>query len=174
MLTYFASSIIPIAIIYILFYSIRSKKDAFKLFVEGVGEGLKVVIKIFPYIFAITIAANLINETGAIDILTNPLKGILSICSIPKGVIPLMLLRPLSGSASTSLVLDIIKRYGVDSIEGKLASVIMGGTETTFYVVTVLLGSTGVKKYRGTLIACILSDVMAIIVSVILLNIGII
>ena len=174
MLIYIASSIVPIAIIYILFSGMKVKQDALRLFADGVEEGLKIVLKVFPYVFAITIASNLIRDTQTIDLLTAPLTPILKRLSIPKGVIPLILLRPMSGSASIALVLDIIKTFGVNSIEGKLAAVIMGGTETTLYVVTVLLGSTGIKKYRGTIFACVLSDIMAIILSIILLKIGII
>lgn len=174
MLIYFASSIVPIAIIYILFCGIKSKNDTLKLFVNGVEEGLKIVVKIFPYVFAITIAVNLIRETGAIDLFTYPLNTILKTLSIPKGIIPLILLRPMSGSASTALALDIIKTYGADSIEGRLAAVIVGGTETTFYVVTILLGSSGIKRYRGTIWACILSDIVAVTISIILVKIGII
>lgn len=174
MFSYVIASIIPIAIIFILVTALVEKKDTLKLFSTGVVNGMKTTFKIFPYVFAITIASTLLRETGAMNIIITPISSILKSIAIPPDIVPLIILRPMSGSASTALVLDIIKNYGVNSLEARLATVIMGGTETTFYVVAILLGSIGIKNYRGTVVACIVSDITAILIAIILVKIGII
>jgi spore maturation protein B len=158
----------------IILIGIIEKKDVFKLFIEGVVEGLKVAYKIFPYILSITIAIGLLKSTGAIDIIIYPLQPVLKFLNIPKDIVPLVILRPLSGGASMSLVMDIFKTAGPDSASGKIASIIMGGTETTLYTITVLLGAVGIKKLRGILIAGLIADFVAISVSIILVNVGVI
>ncbi len=173
MLNKFVSYIVPLLIIFIIICGIKEKKDVFKLFVDGVLEGLKIVYSIFPYILAITIAMYVLRDTGALNVLLTPLKPVLSFFNIPDDIIPLCIMRPLSGGASTSIVMDIFKNNGPDSISGKMASVIMGATETTLYTVTILLGAVGIKKARGIIIAGIIADVCAMIVGVTLVNVGI-
>lgn len=174
MLNYFIGWIIPMLILCILVIGLKEKKDIFKLFTEGVLDGLKTVYNIFPYIMAITIAIGLLKSTGAIDILLTPLRPLLIKFGIPENIIPLCILRPLSGGASMSVVMDILKTSGPDSISGKLASIIMGATETTLYTITILFGAVKIKKIRGVLIAGLIADFVAIIVSIIIVNLGII
>ncbi|MEG0872505.1 MAG: spore maturation protein [Clostridia bacterium] len=174
MLNYVVICIVPLMILVILIIGIKEKRDVFKLFIDGVLEGLNVVYKIFPYILAITIAIGLLKDTGAMNILLYPLKPFLVFLGIPENVIPLCIMRPLSGGASMSVVMDIFKESGPDSISGKMASVIMGATETTLYTITILFGAVGIKKMRGVLFAGLLADITAIIMSIILVNVGII
>lgn len=126
------------------------------------------MIKIFPYILAIIIGVTLLKETKAMDIIIYPIKPLLEKTGIPSDIITLALLRPISGGASMSIVMDIFQRYGPDSIEGKMASILMGGTETTFYTITILFGIINVKNMRGTLIAALLADITAIILSIVI------
>lgn len=171
-MVYVFSAIVPAFILITIVFGIKNKLDILKLFTDGVLEGLKTALGIFPYILAITIAITLLQETGVLPWLIMPIQGILTKLGIPESVIPLALFRPLSGGASMSVVMDIFKRFGPDSIEGKIASVIMGGTETTFYVTTVLFGAAKVKKVRGTIIAAIIADVIAVMTAIILVNAG--
>ena len=115
MLNYFVVSIVPLTILSIVVIGIKEKKDIFKLFIEGVLSGIKVVYNIFPYILAITIAIGLLKETGAINILIYPIKPLLSKFDIPSEILPLCVLRPISGGASMSAVMDIFKTLGPDS-----------------------------------------------------------
>lgn len=174
MLNYIAISTVPIMILYILIIGIKEKLDIFKLFIEGVTQGLKTIYKIAPYIIAITIAMGLFTKTGALNYLTYPLRPILNFFKIPEEIIPLLVIRPLSGGASTSIVMDIFKNYGPDSISGKIASIIMAGTETTFYTITILLGAVGIKKTRGIFKIGITLDVIISIIAIILVNLHII
>lgn len=166
--------IIPIFMATILIVGLKEKKDIFKLFVEGCLEGLKMVYKIFPYILAITVATYLLKSTGALDFILIPLRPLLTKFGIPDDIVPLCLMRPLSGGASMSVVMDILKTSGADSVSGKMAAIIMGATETTLYTITILLGAVGIKKLRGVLIAGLIADASAIITAIILVNIGVI
>ena len=169
-MVYVFSAIVPLFILITMGVAWKTKIDVLKLFTEGVLDGLKTVLDIFPYILAITIAITLIQDVGAMTFLINPIKGIISNLGVPEGIIPLAIFRPLSGGASTSVVMDIFKRLGPDSLEGKMASIIMGGTETTFYVVTILFGAAKLKNVRGTIAAALLADAVAIITAIVLVN----
>lgn len=169
-MVYFFSAIVPLFILITIIVGLKNKLDILKLFTDGVLEGLKTALSIFPYILAITISITLLQDTGVMNFLITPIKGILSNLGIPENIIPLAIFRPLSGGASMSVVMDIFKRFGPDSLEGKIASIIMGGTETTFYVTTVLFGAAKVKKVRGTIVAAIIADVVAMITAIILVN----
>lgn len=170
---YVFSMIIPLFILMILIVATKEKMDVLTLFTDGVIEGLKTIFKIFPYILAITIAITLMQDTGLLGVLIKPFKSLLKELNIPESIIPLALFRPLSGGASMSVVMDVFKRYGPDSVEGKMASIIMGGTETTFYVTTVLFGAVKIKKVRGTIIAAIIADLVAIITAIALVSFGV-
>lgn len=173
-MSFVINCIIPLFILLIIIVGLKEKLDIFKLFVEGCLEGGKTVYKIFPFILAITILVGLLKSTNTLEILLIPLRPLLTLFGIPDDIIPLMIMRPLSGGASTSLIMDIFKNGGPDSISGKMASIIMGATETTLYSITVLFGAVGIKKIRGVLIAGLIADAAAIITAIILVNIGVI
>lgn len=170
MLNYIIGWIIPMLILIILVIGLKEKQDIFKLFTEGVLDGLKMVYHIFPYIMAITIAIGLLKSTGALNILLTPLKPILIKCGIPEDIVPLFILRPMSGGASMSVVMEVLEKSGPDSISGKLASIIMGATETTLYTITILFGAIKIKKIRGVLVAGLIADFVAILVAILIVN----
>ena len=114
MLNYFIISIVPLAILAIILIGIKEKKDVFKLFADGVLDGLKVVYNIFPFILAITIAIGLLKNTNTLNILLIPIKPVLETLGIPDNIVPLCILRPLSGGASMSVVMDIFNECGPD------------------------------------------------------------
>ena len=174
MMVYALSCIVPLFIIFILIIARKNELDTLKLFTDGVVEGLKTALNIFPYILAITISITLIQDSGLLNCVVKPITPILLKLKVPDGIIPLAVFRPLSGGASMSVVMDIFKRYGVDSTQGKIASIIMGGTETTFYVTTILFGAAKIKKTRGTIVAAVIADITAVIMSIILVNLGVI
>ena len=162
--------LLPLFILMVVIIAVVSKKDVLKLFVDGVSEGLVTVVGIFPHILAITIAITLIRETGLLTFVLKPVQGLLINMGVSEGIVPLMLFRPLSGGAATSIAMDIFKIYGPDSYEGKVASIIMGGTETTLYVLTILVGTVKIKKIRGVLISAIIADITAMIVAIVIVN----
>lgn len=172
MIDYITMSIVPVMILLIIIIGVKEKKDVFTLFIDGVKEGLKVVLGIFPYILAILIAIGLFRNSGALDLIIKPITPVLNTLGVPKEIVPLCILRPLSGGASMSLVMDIFKNYGVDSISGKIASIIMGGTETTIYCITILFGAVKIKKLRGVLIAGLIADFVVISTAIIIVKLG--
>lgn len=172
MIDYITMSTVPVMILLIIIIGVKEKKDVFALFIDGVKEGLKVVLGIFPYIIAILIAIGLFRNSGALDLIIKPITPVLNTLGVPKEIIPLCILRPLSGGASMSLVMDIFKNYGVDSISGKIASIIMGGTETTIYCITILFGAVKIKKLRGVLIAGLIADFVVISTAIIIVKLG--
>ena len=169
-MTYAISLLIPCFILVTLVVANKNKLDILKLFTDGVIEGLNTVLKIFPYILSITIAITLLQDTGTLNFLIKPFENILVRIGAPIGIVPLALFRPLSGGASMSVVMDVYKRFGPDSLEGKIASIIMGGTETTLYVATILFGVTKIKKTRGIIIAALIADFTAVVMSILLVN----
>lgn len=173
-MVYIFSAIVPLFILITVIVAWKNKLDILKLFTDGVLEGLKTAIDIFPYILAITIAITLMQDTGVMKFLMNPINRMITKLGVPESIIPLAIFRPLSGGAAMSVVMDIFKRFGPDSIEGKIASIIMGGTETTFYVTTVLFGAAKIKKVRGTVIAAVLADIAAVITAIVLVNMSVI
>ena len=166
MIEYISITAIPMMIFLIIITGIIEKKDILSLFAHGAVDGLKVVYRIFPHILAIMIGVALFRETGAMKIVFKPINGILTSLNIPEDIVTLSILRPISGGAAQSVVMDIFQNYGPDSIQGKIASIIMGGTETTFYVITILYGAVGIKKIRGTLAAALIADFVAIALSI--------
>ncbi len=170
MLNYITMCVVPIMVLLIIVIGIKEKKDVFGLFIDGVKNGLKLIYNIFPYILSILIAIEILRNSGAMNFLITPIVPFLSKLGVPAEIIPLCILRPLSGGASMSLVIDIFKTYGVDSISGKIASIIMGGTETTIYCITILFGAVKIKKLRGVLIAGLIADFVAISLAIIIVN----
>lgn len=166
MIEYISIMAVPMMIFVIMLFGIIEKKDVLSLFAEGAVEGLKCIYKIFPNILAVMIGVALFKETGAMQLVFKTFSKLLTKINVPQEIVTLALLRPVSGGASTSIVMDIFKEFGPDSIQGKIASILMGGTETTFYVITVMFGATKVKKIRGTLLAALVADFVAIALSI--------
>jgi spore maturation protein B len=124
------------------------KTDVFSAVVEGAAEGLRTVLRIFPPLVALLTAVFMLRASGAIEALEGLASGLLSLFGIPPETTVLMLLRPLSGSGALAVGADLISGYGVDSVVGRTAAVMLGSTETTFYVLTVLHRAVGKKKTR--------------------------
>lgn len=170
MFQYITKSIIPIIVVIIITYGMIKGKKVYEWFIEGAKEGLKVCLNIFPYLLAMIIAVNIFREAKLLDILNNIISPVSSLIGLPKEIVPLVLVKPLSGSGALGILTDIVKTYGPDSYIGLIASVIMGTTETIFYTVTVYFGAVQIKKIRHTVWAAILADLTAIIVSILLVS----
>jgi spore maturation protein B len=157
---------VPTIFITILTAAVLKKVKAFDQFVEGAREGLETVIKIMPSLVGLLVAVGVFKASGALDILIFFMKPLTDIISLPAEVAPLAFLRPISGSASLAFVADIIKNFGPDTFEGRVAATMMGSTETIFYTLTVYYGAVGIKNIRYTLTAAIIADIVSVIASV--------
>lgn len=170
MFQYLTKSIIPIIVIIIITYGMFKGRKVYEWFIEGAKDGLKVCLNIFPYLLAMIIAVNIFREAKLLDILNNMIAPIGGLIGLPKEVIPLVLVKPLSGSGAVGILTDILKTYGPDTTIGLISSVIMGTTETIFYTITVYFGAVQIKKIRHTLWVAILADITAIIAAIFLVS----
>lgn len=158
--------ILPVIITAILLFAMWKKSPAYEDFTEGAKEGFTIAVRIIPYLVAIIVAVSMFRASGAIDILQNILKPALDFFKIPAETTILMITRSLSGSATLGVLSDIINQTGANSYATKLAAVITGSSETTFYVAAVYFGAVNIKKFRHALLAGILADITGIIAAV--------
>ena len=158
--------ILPFMILTILCVGFIKKVPVYEEFIEGAKDGFKVSISIIPYLVAIIVGIAMFKASGAIDIISNIFGGILTKLSVPVDTIPIMITRSLSGSATLGIFSDIAKNFGPDSYVTKLSAVMVGSSETTFYVLAVYFGSIGIKKYRYALLTGIIADITGIVLAI--------
>lgn len=161
-----SSYAIPTIILVILALGMYKEVKVYDVFAEGAKEGISTVIRIIPALVGLMVAIGVFRASGALDLIVFAVKPVTSFLKIPSEVVPLAFLRPISGSASLALVSDILKTYGADSFIGRLASTLMGSTETIFYTLAVYFGSVGIKNIRFTLVAALVADLVSVIAAV--------
>lgn len=166
MLEVISIGIVPFMVLIILIHGYIKGIDIYSAFIEGAKEGLKTVIGIMPYLIAIFVAIGILRGSSALDMLTNLLSPATNLLGIPKETLPLILIRPISGSGALGVVKDIISHYGPDSFTGVVGSVMMGSSETIFYTIALYFGSVGIKDYRHTLKAALISYVISIFITI--------
>lgn len=157
---------LPFIIVLILTLGLVRKVPVYEVFTEGAKEGFKVAVTIIPYLIAIIVGISMLRASGAIDMLTNSISGLLTWLSIPKEILPVILIRPLSGSAALGIFSDIATTHGIADYTVKLAAVMVGSSETTFYVLSVYFGAVGVKKFRYALGVGLFADILAAVLSI--------
>lgn len=165
-------AIIPVMISIILIHGYIKEVSLYDTFVEGAKEGFNTSLRIMPYLITIFIAIGIFKRSGAMNILVDIISPFAKVVGVPKEVIPLALMRPISGSGALAVVKEIITEYGPDSFIGRVASTMMGSAETIFYTMAVYFGVVGIKDSRHTLPAALISHIAAIITSVLICNIA--
>lgn len=158
---------LPVIIVAILTTGMVKKVPIYEVFTEGAKDGFKVAVNIIPYLVAIIVAISMLRASGTIEMLANALSAILTRFNVPADVLPVIFVRPLSGSAALGLFSDIATNSGPTAYATKLAAVMVGSSETTFYVLAVYFGSVGITKFRYALSVGILADIIAAIMSII-------
>lgn len=153
--------ILPIMILSILTLGMAKKVPVYEEFIEGAKDGFKVAVSIIPYLVAIIVAVSMFKASGILDILKNFTNSF-----VPPDIIPIIFTRSLSGSATLGLFSEIAKNLGPDSYVTKLAAIMVGSSETTFYVLAVYFGSIGIKKYRYALLTGIIADITGIVLAI--------
>ena len=171
LINYISIISIPMIILVITVNALLEKQNIFDTFVEGAKEGIEIVIGIFPTLIGLFLAIGALRSSGVLDLAINILSPITNAINIPKEIMPLSILRPISGSASTAIAVDIMQTYGVDSLIGKIASTIMGSTETTIYTIAIYTSIVKIKKTRFVLLAGLAGDIIGTISSVGIWNI---
>ena len=160
-----SSSAIPVLTGAILILALMRGKNAYDLFMSGAEYGLKTSINIAVPLVGLLAAVSMLRASGAMELIGFALGGLCKKTGFPSGALPLALLRPISGSGALAVLSDILTEYGPDSFTGRVASVISGSTETTFYTLAVYFGAVKVKKTRYTLPAALTADVTGFLVS---------
>ena len=158
---------IPFLLSFFALYAAVRGVKVYEEFVEGAKEGFGVVLKIIPFLVTMLVAINMFKGAGGIDLLTRALTPVLAPLQFPPDLLPLALMRPLSGGASLAIFTEMIQRLGADNIITLMAATIFGSTETTFYVVAVYFGAVGVKQTRHAIPAGLLADLAGVIAAVI-------
>ena len=166
MINFISNLAMSFIILLIVAYGLIEKKKVFDVFLDGAKEGLSIVLSIFPTLVGLFVAIGALRSSGIIDLIVNFLSPVLEIIKFPSEIMPLALLRPISGSSSIAIATDIMKNYGVDSNLGMIASTIMGSTETTLYTIAVYTSCVKIKKTRFVLVASLIADFVGILVSV--------
>jgi spore maturation protein B len=157
---------IPLVVAGVPLWALTRKVKVYPVFVEGAKEGFQVAVRIIPALVAVVVALGMLRASGALEGLAALLAPALSAVGIPASVLPMVLVRPLSGGAALGVVADVLRSDGPDSYAGRLVSVMAGSTETTFYVLAVYFGAVGVTRYRQALPAALLADVAGFAASV--------
>lgn len=163
---------IPVIILSILGYSFFiAKVKVYEVFCEGAKEGFSTAIKIIPFLVAMLVAIGVFRSSGAIDLIVKGINLILQLIGMPGELLPMAIMRPLSGGGSTGILNDLFINFGPDSMIGRMGSVMMGSTETTFYVLAVYFGAISIRKTRHAIVAGLLADVAGVLSAVWVCNI---
>lgn len=161
---------LPAIIILILTFGLIRKVPLYEVFTTGAKEGFKVSVNIIPYLVAIMVGISMLRASGIIEGIGTLLSPILSHFNISADVIPLMIVRPLSGSAALGIFSDIAHNVGPDAFTTKLAAIMVGSSETTFYVLAVYFGAVGISKIRYALAVGLLADIIGIVSAILVCN----
>lgn len=166
----YSSIILPLLVLIIIIYGFTKKVNLYDSFVSGAKEGLSMSVNIFPFLLAMTFSISIFLKSNFIIFALSGLKDFFLLLRIPFEVLPMTLIRPISGSASLVFLNDLFTNYGPDSYIGRLGSTIQGCTDTTLYVLTLYFGSVKISKIRYSLKVGLFADLVGIIVSILIVN----
>ncbi len=169
-LTYISVAIIPLIILTTLVFAFGKKIEVFEVFKDGAKDGAITVTKLMPTIIGLFLAVNIFSTSGALEVIANLFGYITTPLGYPKELVPLTLMRLVSSAASTSLLFDIFEKFGTDSYNGRLASVMMSCTETVFYTMSIYFTTVKIRKTRYTLAGALISNFAGVLASVYIVN----
>ena len=158
--------ILPVLVLIIVSYGIYKKVDIYDVFLEGAKESFDFILTMFPTMLAMILGVNIFLKSGFVNFVFEYLDPLLKLLSLPLEVLPMAFIRPISGSSALAILSSLLKEKGPDSFIGRLASVMQGSTDTTFYILTLYYGSVGIKKIKYSLIAGLGADLAGIIGSI--------
>lgn len=156
---------IPVTVLIIIVFGLFRGVPLFDTFVSGAKEGFSSAISILPSLVGLMMAVSMLNASGALDMLSSFLAPVSRFLGLPEQVMPLALIKPVSGSGATAILSQIFQNNGTESFAGRVASVMSGSTETTFYAIAVYYGAINIKKTRHTIPAALTADLTACIIS---------
>lgn len=157
---------IPAVLLIIPIIGYLRKVKVYEAFVEGAGEGFHTAIRILPCLVAMLVAISIFRASGAMDACVSFMEPVLRVLGVPSDLVPLAIMRPLSGTGSLGLATELLNTYGPDSLVGKIASTVLASTDTTFYVLTVYFGAVSVSNPRYAIIVGLSGDIASFLISV--------
>lgn len=166
-INYLSNLIVPFIVLIIILYGSR-KINVYDTFIEGAKSSVGMIMTLFPTLLAMILGVNIIINSGLLDFILNIFKPLFELIKFPTEVLPLAIVRPISGSASLAILNNLFQTYGPDSFIGLLGSIMQGSTDTTFYILTLYFGSVGIKKIKYAMWAGLFADLMGIISSIII------
>ncbi len=155
--------IMPLIVLIVIIYGIIKKVPVYDTFIEGAKESFDLVLKLFPCLLAMILSVNIFLKSNIVDLFK-------FISFIPNQILPMIIMRPISGTSSLAILTNIYEMFGPDSMLGTLASYIQGTTDTTFYILTLYFGSIGIKKIKYALWVGLLADLISITISILFIN----
>lgn len=162
---------IPILVLVIVIYGFKKKINIYDAFIEGAKESFELILNMFPAVLAMIFGVNIFTNSGIVDSFFTFLKPVFILIDVPLQILPISLMRPLSGSFGLALLNDMYAQYGPDSLISIMASVIQGSSDTTLYIITLYFGTIGIKKIKYALWVGLLCDLIAVVASIVVVNI---
>ena len=166
MLENYSLYILPIMILFILTWGIVKKVPVYEEFIEGAKDGFNISVKIIPYLVALIVAISMFRASGVLEWIAALLSPLLDRFSVSSDIIPIMITRPLSGSATLGLFAELAAKHGADNFVTLMAAIMVGSSETTFYVLSVYFGSVGIKKMRYAILTGVAADIISILLAI--------
>ncbi|OZU90068.1 spore maturation protein [Virgibacillus indicus] len=170
-ITAISTWLIPCFLLLVLAAATWKKVPTYEIFVEGGKEGVKMAFSLLPFLVGMIVSISILRSSGALEAFTNLITPFLVFIGIPPEIIPLALVRPISGTAALGMTTELIDSNGPDSFIGRLASTMQGSTDTTLYILTVYFGAVGIKKMGYALKVGLLADLIGILASIIVVTI---
>ena len=172
LIQFFSNSAVIFIVGFVIIYGVLERKNVFEIFMKGVIEGEKLVVSLFPTWLGLFVAVGMLKASGIIDFLVEKLYNILKNIFIYREILPLIFLRPISGSTATAMGIEIMKNCGVDTNIGLITSCIMGSTETTIYVVALYTSKLGQKNVKPVIAIGLIADFLCVVFSILALTMG--
>ena len=157
---------IPMVIVIIILSGLWSRVKVYEAFVEGASEGFYTAVRIMPFLVAMMVSISVFRDSGAMQFMINCLSPVLSLLGVPEALVPLAIMKPLSGTGALGLATELLNQFGPDSLYGRIASTITGSTDTTFYILTVYFGAVGITNPRYSIYIGLFGDMVGFFSSI--------
>lgn len=170
-MTQLANLMMPLLVLIVIGYGLYKKTDIYDVFVDGAKESFDMIFTMFPCLLGMIFGINIFLKSGALDIVFQLLNPFFEYLKIPLDILPIALMRPISGNSALAILNNIFEASGPDSFVGRMASILQGSTDTTFYILTLYFGSVGIKKMKHALWVGLIADIAGIITAIVLASI---
>ena len=157
--------LIPLILIGVAVFGLWKKQNVYECLLEGGMDGLRLLLSIIPALVVLLTGVHMLRDSGGLELIEKLVSPVTSFLGIPAETLPLVLIRPFSGSGALAVGADLMARYGADSLIGRTAAIMLGSTETTFYTISVYFGAAGIKKTRYAVPAALIADLTGFIVA---------